>query len=177
MESKGLDVMERCNNTSVGVIVWREEKLLLIERAKPPYGWAPPAGHVDMGEFPEEAAKRGLLEETGLSAFQTSLVHTNTYLNKCRRPGGSYHMWNVFQAWVMGKERRSTSETKSLRWVTVEELCGLIALTYHHTENEATQAEWRIHPGLEPVWVLMLEAIERESGIAGRIWKGGAEKS
>lgn len=35
-----------CDHTSVGMFVWRGGKLLLIERAKFPFGFAVPAGHL-----------------------------------------------------------------------------------------------------------------------------------
>jgi len=46
----------------------------LIERKNPPYGWAIPGGFVDYGETVEEAAKRELLEETGIKAEEISLL-------------------------------------------------------------------------------------------------------
>ena len=53
----------------VSVSVWRDGKVLLVERAKQPRGiWAFPGGHVEPGESLEAAAARELLEETGLTA-------------------------------------------------------------------------------------------------------------
>ncbi len=36
-----------CDNKVVGIIVLRDNKMLLIERKKFPFGFAPPAGHLD----------------------------------------------------------------------------------------------------------------------------------
>ncbi len=36
-----------CDNKSVGIIVWRDNKVLLIERKKFHFGFALPAGHLD----------------------------------------------------------------------------------------------------------------------------------
>jgi 8-oxo-dGTP diphosphatase len=59
----------------VSVSVWRDGKVLLVERAKEPRGiWAFPGGHVEPGENLEAAAARELFEETGLSARLTGLV-------------------------------------------------------------------------------------------------------
>jgi ADP-ribose pyrophosphatase YjhB (NUDIX family) len=53
----------------VSASVWRDGKVLLVQRAKPPVGiWAFPGGHVEVGERLEEAVARELLEETGLTA-------------------------------------------------------------------------------------------------------------
>jgi ADP-ribose pyrophosphatase YjhB (NUDIX family) len=53
----------------VSASVWRDGRVLLVQRAKPPVGiWAFPGGHVEPGERLEEAAARELHEETGMTA-------------------------------------------------------------------------------------------------------------
>jgi len=42
------------------------DRIVLIKRKNPPFGWAIPGGFVDYGETVEEAAKREALEETSL---------------------------------------------------------------------------------------------------------------
>ena len=59
----------------VSAAVWRDGKVLLVQRAKPPAGiWAFPGGHVEPGERLEQAAARELGEETGLTARFDGLV-------------------------------------------------------------------------------------------------------
>lgn len=50
--------------------------LLLVLRNRPPgiNRWALPGGFVETGESPSEAARRELKEETGLSAYDPSLI-------------------------------------------------------------------------------------------------------
>ncbi len=51
---------------TVDIIIRMGERIVLIERKNPPFGWALPGGFVDYGESFEEAAVREALEETGI---------------------------------------------------------------------------------------------------------------
>ena len=72
------------------VIVTREEKprVLLIRRKHDPYEgcWALPGGFVDMDEALDAAARRELLEETGVKA--TDLAQIGTFGDPGRDPRG-----------------------------------------------------------------------------------------
>jgi len=51
----------------VDIIIELEDKgIILIKRAKEPFGWAIPGGFVDYGESLEDAARREAWEETAL---------------------------------------------------------------------------------------------------------------
>ena len=64
---------------SVGAVIERNGLYLLIDRAKPPFGFAGIAGHVDEGESAEQAIIREVREESGLVVKRYSLVN-------CERP-------------------------------------------------------------------------------------------
>jgi ADP-ribose pyrophosphatase YjhB (NUDIX family) len=52
---------------TVDIIIALEDKgIILIKRAKEPFGWAIPGGFVDYGESLEDAARREAREETSL---------------------------------------------------------------------------------------------------------------
>jgi mutator protein MutT len=56
--------------TGVSVLVIREDQALLVRRRREPFSgyWSLPGGAQEFGETMEEAARRELLEETGLTA-------------------------------------------------------------------------------------------------------------
>jgi len=53
----------------VGVVVWKADKFLLIQRGKQPRlgQWSIPGGRQELGETVQETAIREVLEETGLT--------------------------------------------------------------------------------------------------------------
>jgi ADP-ribose pyrophosphatase YjhB (NUDIX family) len=61
---------------TVDIIIEIEDKIVLIKRKNPPYGWALPGGFVDYGESYERAAAREALEETGLTVQNLTQFHT-----------------------------------------------------------------------------------------------------
>lgn len=62
----------------VGVVArTREGRILLVRQHRPVVGHDVtelPSGHVDSGETPEQAARRELLEETGMVAHEVELL-------------------------------------------------------------------------------------------------------
>ena len=144
--------MKICDHTSVGMMVWQDGKLLLIERARKPYGFAPPAGHVDADILFEDSAKRELHEEVGLTTVSLKLLAEGRRENHCRREGGTWHHWKIFEAETIGEIKRSEDETKQARFVSKEEVLKLAQRTEKYLNKEITEEEWEKSPGLETVW-------------------------
>jgi len=148
-----------CDNKSIGMLVWKNEKLLLIERARPPFGFAPPAGHVDdFGSF-EEAAKQELKEEVGLDAMDIKLIGEGRKENQCRRKGGSWHYWKIYKVIADGVVERSMNETKQAGFYTKDDISKLAERTKQYVTGDIDEEEWKDNPGIEPVWAEWLEEL------------------
>lgn len=151
-----------CNNTSVGIIVVRDQRLLLLERKKFPVGFACPAGHLEPGESYEDAARRELKEETGLVASSLKKVIAGKRYNRCRRHGGLWHYWRVYTAEVDASQElgRSVDEAKQLRFYSPKDIKPLVAGTELYLEQCLSQETWEKRPGLEPVWYFFLKYLD-----------------
>ena len=134
------------------MLVWQDNSLLLIERKKPPFGFAPPAGHIDEDNSFEESAKRELNEEVGLEAQNIKLLIEGRKENPCRREGGSWHYWKIYQIEATGEIKRSEDETKQAVFYKKDDLVLLASKTEKYLRGDIEQSDWEKSPGLEPVW-------------------------
>jgi ADP-ribose pyrophosphatase YjhB (NUDIX family) len=161
-----LVTIARCDHTSVGLLVFDASSLLLIERRKPPFGFAPPAGHVDAHGSYEQAASAELYEEVGLSAVDLDEVLEVTLDNPCRRDDGTWHLWKVYTASVDAQPvREAPDEVRSHVWASTDRLTELAARTAMYSDGRLSDGSWRRAPGLEPVWVELLSLIESSGKI------------
>ena len=151
---------KKCDNKSVGMLVWRDGNLLLIERRKPPFGFAPPAGHIDGDNSFEESAKRELKEEVGLEAQNIKLLIEGRKENPCRREGGSWHYWKIYQIEATGEIKRSEDETKQAIFYKKDDLLLLAFKTEKFVRGDISQDDWEKSPGLEPVWYEWLKELK-----------------
>ncbi len=142
-----------CDNKSVGMLIRRGDDLLLIERRKPPFGFAPPAGHIDeKGSF-ENAAREEVEEEVGLIPTEIELLAEGKKENPCRRPGGSWHYWKIYQVNTSGDIKRSEDETKQAGWFTLDQIKELAQRSEKYLAGRISDEEWQQSPGIEPVWL------------------------
>lgn len=151
---------KKCDNKSVGMLVWKDEKLLLIERKKPPFGFAPPAGHIDGDNSFEEAAVRELKEEVGLVTKNIELLTVGRKENPCRREGGGFHYWKIYKIDAEGEIVGSKDETKQAGFYGIDEMSLLANKTQEYLHGSINQNDWEKSPGLEPVWYEWLQALK-----------------
>ncbi len=142
-----------CDHTSVGMLVRKGTDLLLIERRRPPFGFAPPAGHVDGDATYEEAAARELTEEVGLRADSLKLVFEGDVDNPCRRIDGTWHHWKIYEVGVQDTHvERSEDETRQAGWYTIRQIRELAERTEQYMAHRISDEAWEQNPGLEKVW-------------------------
>ena len=149
---------KRCDNKSVGVIIERDEELLLLKRAKYPFGYAPPAGHVDDHGSYEQAAVDEVGEELGLAVSVAGLIKTSIWDRRtdlaCRREGGDHHIWRVYRATEFdGVLSPDADETAGADWQSVDSLQALADKTRIYLDGLTTEEDWRQDPGIEVVWL------------------------
>jgi len=93
-------------------------RILLVERANPPYGWALPGGFVDPGESLDTAARREAEEETGLEL--ADLFQFATYSAPDRDPRG-HTISTVYAARAVGTAQ-AASDAAHLDWFALSAL-------------------------------------------------------
>ena len=91
------------------VIVEKDDKLLLVQRNHEPWkgSWMMPAGYVEVDEHPRDAARREVLEETGLVVELSDLIDIYFFTDDPRGNGVSF----VYRAEKVSGEVKLNSES------------------------------------------------------------------
>ncbi|MPY73616.1 MAG: NUDIX domain-containing protein [Alphaproteobacteria bacterium] len=109
----------------VGVVVWRGDEVLLIERGKGPRtgGWSLPGGKQELGETVRETAHREIREETAVEIEITGLLDVVDMVRKDGEGRVQFHYTLVdFTAeWVSGEAVAGT-DAAAARWVRLEDI-------------------------------------------------------
>jgi len=109
----------------VGVVVWRGDELLLIQRGKAPrYGsWSLPGGRQKLGETVRETALREIKEETNLDVDITSLIDVVDSLTHDDDGKVRFHYTLVdFTAEWRDGTAVAGSDAAGVRWVRADDL-------------------------------------------------------
>lgn len=99
----------------IGIVVLQPGGVLLIRRGKPPGmgNWALPGGAQEVGETAEAAARRELLEETGLEVGELHLVANVDSIHRDGDGRVRYHytILDFAALWVGGMARAGADVT------------------------------------------------------------------
>ena len=109
----------------IGVAVLRLGAVLLVQRGRPPNlgAWSLPGGAQEVGETAEEAARRELLEETGVTAGPLQLAANVDSIarDETGRVRFHYTIIDFAAAWVAG-EPRAGSDVRAVAWAPLDRL-------------------------------------------------------
>ncbi len=109
----------------IGVVVLRGDTVLLVRRGKPPNegSWTLPGGAQEIGETAAEAARRELLEETGVEVGD---LHFAAVVDSIRRDGDGrvqyhYTIVDFCARWTAGEPVAATDVTEAV-WAPLDDL-------------------------------------------------------
>jgi 8-oxo-dGTP diphosphatase len=110
--------------TGVGVVVWHGDRLLLVQRARPPRQgqWSLPGGGQQLGETLTEAARREVREEAGLEVELGEVIATLDLIERDADNRVRYHYVLIdFVAEAASPDLRPGDDAADARWVTIEQ--------------------------------------------------------
>ncbi len=112
----------------VGAVIWRDERVLLIRRGKAPRAgqWSLPGGAQKLGETVEEAARREVLEETGLTLERPEVIAAVDLIERDDDGRVRYHYTLIdVSADAAPGEPVAGSDAAETRWFDREEIKAL----------------------------------------------------
>ena len=121
--SNKIDTMVK---TTVGAIIEKDRKILVIKRNVEPFkgSWAIPGGHIEKYETAAEAVKREIKEETDLNVQPTFLFYIDEINSGIEPKFDGHSVVLVFYAKTNGKARIN-EESSEFKWVRPEEAVRL----------------------------------------------------
>jgi ADP-ribose pyrophosphatase YjhB (NUDIX family) len=99
---------------AAAVLVTQGDSVLLVRRVNEPFRglWTLPAGFVNGGEDPAEAAQRECLEETGLNV---RVMRVYDIISGREHPRGADFVI-IYQAEVLGGEMKAADDADAVEW-------------------------------------------------------------
>ena len=126
----------------VGAVIWRDDEVLLIRRAKAPLAgaWSIPGGRQERGETVLAALLREVHEETALEVTVLGLIDVVDALLHDEEGQLAFHYTLIdFSARWMSGTATAGGDASALRWARLVELpdFGLLADTQRIIEKSA----------------------------------------
>jgi 8-oxo-dGTP diphosphatase len=112
----------------VGAVVFKEEKLLMVKRAKEPNKgmWSIPGGAIELGETVFEAARREVREECSIEVEIERVLDAADNIVRDERGHINYHYTIIdLIAKYIGGEIRAQSDAEECGWFKPEEIVDM----------------------------------------------------
>lgn len=110
---------------AVGTVVFKDEKILLIQRNKPPKAeeWSIPGGAQNLGEKMVDAAAREVLEETNITIENIELLKVVDFIDNDNNGTVRFHYSLVdFMADYKSGTLTAGDDALNAKWVPIDEL-------------------------------------------------------
>jgi 8-oxo-dGTP diphosphatase len=112
----------------VGAVVWHGERVLLVQRGRPPREgqWSLPGGAQQLGETVADAARREVREEAGIEIEPGEPIATIDLIERDEDGSVRYHYTLVdFTAEAASPELTPGDDAADARWFGLDELAAL----------------------------------------------------
>jgi len=131
---------------NVGIVLMNQQKELFFAKRRYQSGWQFPQGGIRLGETPETAMYRELLEEIGLTKNDTELLSESSHWYQYKIPKKNLRKLKKGKPRVIGQRQKWFL----LKLTSSDEAINLI---YHSKFQEFDNWKW-VDPALPPMQVI-----------------------
>jgi 8-oxo-dGTP diphosphatase len=134
----------------IGVCVLRDNAVLLVRRGRPPLlgQWALPGGAQELGETAEAAARRELMEETGINVGVLHLAAVVDSIHPDQGGAIAYHYTIIdFAAHWQEGEPQAGSDVSEVSWAPLDALEPFALRSESHRVITAARDLLAVSPG------------------------------